>query len=192
MAIHDSPSSMLKESLDETLEAARFCADYKKTDKKWGEFGTGGCLGYPSAILLFSLVDTIGSYFRKNKSFIVTIDGKPSTINGSDWEHFKILNSKYFNQNLSAEFIQQLYRKFRSCLTHNSVLGSETLMFPDNSVIDPKIKDQAFIIYQDDSGKVIYAISIKELWNLCSRAVDLFKMDIDTIVPQSRQGKNFQ
>lgn len=192
MAKHDSPASMLKESLDESLEAARFCADYKKTDKKWGEFSTGGCLGYPSAILLFSLVDTIGSYFRKDKSFVIMINGKPETIDGLDWEHFKILNSKYFNQNLSAEFIQQLYRKFRSCLTHNSVLGSDTLMFPDNTAINPKIQDQAFIIGHDESGKIIYAISIKELWNLCSRAVDLFKKDIDIIVPKSRQGKNFQ
>lgn len=192
MAIHETPASMLKESLDESLEAAKFCADYKKTDKKWGEFSTGGCLGYPSAILLFSIVDTIGSYFRKDESFNVLIDGKPEKINGSGREHFKILNSKYFNQNLSTEFIKQLYNKFRSSLTHNSVLGSDTLMLPDNTAINPKAQEQAFVIAHDDSGKIIYVISIKELWNLCYRAVDLFKKDIDIIVPNSRQGKTFQ
>ena len=76
MAIHETPSSMLKESLDETLDAAKYCVEYKKLDKKWGEFATGGCLGYPSAILLFSLIDSIGSYFRKNKTFEVLIDSK--------------------------------------------------------------------------------------------------------------------
>ena len=192
MAIHETPASMLKESLDESLEAAKFCADYKKTDNKWGEFSTGGCLGYPSAILLFSLVDTIGSYFRKDESFTVMINGKPEKINGLAWEHFKILNSKYFNQNLSTEFIKQLYNKFRSCLTHNSVLGSDTLMFPDNTAINSNIKEQAFVSAKDDSGKTIYAISIKEFWNLCSIAVDLFKKDIDIVVPNSKQGKNFQ
>lgn len=46
-----------------------------------------------------------------------------------------MINGKYFNQTLSAEFMKQLYNKFRSCLTHNSVLGSETLMIPDNTLI---------------------------------------------------------
>ena len=94
MAIHETPSSMLKESLDESLEAAKYCADYKKTDKKWGEFATGGCLGYPGAILLFSIIDSIGSYLEKDKKFSVIIDGKPEKINGAGRDHFKILNSK--------------------------------------------------------------------------------------------------
>jgi len=191
MAIHETPSSMLKESLDESLEAAKFCADYKKTDKKWGKFATGGCLGYPSAILLFALIDSIGSYFEKDKNFSVMIDRKQEKINGSGRDHFKILNSKYFNQNLSAEFIKKLYNNFRSCLTHKSVLGSGTLMIPDNTLIKPPVQGQAFGIIQD-SGEKVYVISIKELWELCSKAVESFKKDIDIIVPNSKQGKKFQ
>ena len=192
MALHETPSSMLKESLDESLEAAKFCIDYKKTDKKWGEFSTGGCLGFPSAILLFSIIDSIGSYFRKNKNFEINLNGKKVKINSKGWEHFKILNSKYFNQNLSAEYMKQLYIKFRSCLTHNSVLGSNTLMIPNNSTIQQKVQGQAFGTTKDDFGETIYGISLKELWDLCSEAVVLFKKDIDTVVPISRQGKTFQ
>jgi hypothetical protein len=191
MAIHETPSSMLKESLDETLEAAKLCSDYKKTDKKWGEFATGGCLGYPAAILLFSLIDSIGSYFEKDKNFSVLIDGKQEKINGAGRDHFKILNSKYFNQNLSAEFIKQLYNKFRSCLTHNSVLGSDTLMLPDNKSINPPVQGEAFIILEN-SGNKVFVISVKELWELCSKAIELFKKDIDSVVPNSKKGKTFQ
>jgi hypothetical protein len=192
MAIHETPSSMLKESLDETIEAARYCVDYRKTDKKWGDLATCGCLGYPAAILLFSIIDSIGSYFRKNDIIEILIDGKKDRINAAGWEHFKILNSKYFNQTLSSDFMKKLYNKFRSCLTHNSVLGSETLMIPNNTLIIPPVQDKAFGITTDSSRNSVPVISIKELWDLCFKAVELFKSDIDIVVPISKQGKGFQ
>jgi len=192
MAIHDIPASMLKESLDESLEAARFCVTYKKVDGKWGHFATGGCLGYPGAILLFSIVDTIGSYFRKNLDFTMTIDGKEEKINADGWEHFKILNSKYFNQTLSSEFIKKLYSNFRSRLTHNSILGDGTLMLPDNdSLPQLKGKNLAFMQGTSTDGGKAYIISLKELLGLCDSAVTLFKNDIDDVVPNSRTGKKF-
>ncbi|PKO95724.1 MAG: hypothetical protein CVU12_08665 [Bacteroidetes bacterium HGW-Bacteroidetes-7] len=182
---------MLKESLDETLEAAKFCSDYKKTDTKWDKFATGGCLGYPCAILLFSLVDTIGSYFRKNSDFKILIDGKQEIINAAGWEHFKILNSKYYNQNLSKQSLKLLYEKSRSCLIHNSVLGSNIFMVPDNTAIQPETHEKAFVPIHANS-KTIHIISIKEFWELSKSAVEMFKKDIDTVVPKSKQGKNFQ
>src|ERR1700731_758955 len=133
MAIHINTSSMLKESLDESIEAARYCVYYSKTDQKGEKFKTGGCLGYPAGILLFSVIDTIGSYFRKDNNVIIEIDGKKSAINATGWEHFKILNSKYFNQSLPSNYIKELYNKFRSSLTHNSVLGKKAIMYPSNS-----------------------------------------------------------
>ena len=51
MVIHDKLASMLKESLDELLEAASYCSEHRKVEEKWKEFKTGGCLGYPGAIL---------------------------------------------------------------------------------------------------------------------------------------------
>ena len=192
MAIHATPTTMLMESLDESLEAAKFCVEYKKTDSKWGIYTTSGCLGYPAGILLFSLIDTIGSYHKKDPKFKVTIDGKQDAINADGWEHFKILNYKYFNQPLSREFLAALYTKFRSCLTHNSVLGKGTLMYPDNSVI-PSIagSNTAFALGEDKTGNEVYVIFMKELYHLCVAAVDEFKKDIDTIVPNSKQGKKF-
>jgi hypothetical protein len=63
MAIHPTSASMLKESLPEFLEVANYCADHRKTEEKWGEFKKGGCLGYPGAVILFSIIDSIGSYY---------------------------------------------------------------------------------------------------------------------------------
>lgn len=183
---------MLKESLDETLEAAKYCVEYSKEESKWGQFNTGGCLGYPAAILLFSIIDSIGSYHRKNANFFVTIDGKKEKINGDGWEHFKILNSKYFNLSLSLEFIKKAYSNFRSKLTHNSIMGKDALMIPRNDSIEIlKGRNVAFIEGFDQDKNKIFVISIEELYNLCHSAVVEFKKDIDVIVPESKQGGKF-
>jgi hypothetical protein len=179
MALHLSPESMKLESLDESLEAARYCIEYRKTDAKWGEFATGGILGYPAGILLFSVVDTIGSYY-KNKPLPITIDGAPSSIGSAAEDNFRILNSqKYFNQNLSAKFLKAVYGKFRSALTHNSVMGKNALMFPDNSSIPIyKKSNVAFEIGKDNLGNEVYLIFIRELYLLCLEAVTEFKKEI--------------
>ncbi len=189
MALHKTPASMLKESLYESLEAAKFCCEYRKLDSKWGDFKGDGCLGYPGGILLFSIVDSIGSYFRKDQSFKVKIDEKELSINASGWEHFKILNSKYFEQNLNQVFIKALYEKFRSQLTHNSVLGKNAYLIPDNSRF-PKHLNEVFF-QEEFNGQALYFISMKGFYELCTKAVKKFEKDIDSVVPESKQGKNF-
>jgi hypothetical protein len=195
MALHRTPSSMLKESLDESLEAAKLCINYKKTDSKWGDYATGGCLGFPAAVLLFSIIDSIGSYYRKNTDFKITIDGKSSSINAEGWEHFKILNSKYFKRSLSLHFIKALYQGFRSKLTHNSVLGRNTQMFPgqinDLYMDNISYQSKGFATSKNEKNETIYLVSLSELLIYCESAVALFKTDIDTIVPLSKQGHKF-
>lgn len=183
---------MLKESLIENLEAAKYCVYYRKTDEKWGEFKTGGCLGFPSAIILFSIVDTIGSYFRRNDQFKIKIDNEEHSINSDGWEHFKILNSKYFGQSLSLDFIKALYSKFRNYTTHNSVLGKNTRMFLDDMAISPiSYQSKAFAKSIDQNNEVMYLLSITEFYKICAFAVAKFIHDIDEVVPKSKQGRNF-
>jgi hypothetical protein len=192
MALHSTPSSMLKESLIESLEAAKFCANYRKTDEKWGTYQTGGCLGYPSAILLFSIIDSIGSYFRKNKDFKIIIDNKKYSIDGEGWEHFKILNSKYFNQSLSLDLIKTLYQKYRNYVIHNSVLGRNAIMVMDEIHLTHSTnQSSSFATTQNVLGEQIYIISIAGLLKLCDFAIAEFSRDIDTIVPKSKQGSKF-
>ena len=76
MAIHASTTSLLRESLPEFLEAARYCVEFSK-NAGWGHGQGGGCLGYPAAALLFSIADSIGSY---SSGLAVSIDGKSTKI----------------------------------------------------------------------------------------------------------------
>jgi hypothetical protein len=94
---------------------------------------------------------------------------------------------------LSADFIKILYSKYRSALTHNSILGKNARMIPNNkAIINYNFVGKAFFRMPNpvDGGNT-YMISLKELHDLCTKAVIEFKKDIDIVVPLSKNGKKF-
>ena len=181
MAEHDTPLSMLNESLPEMINVAQYCVSTKKITHNWGQYNTGGCLGYPGAIILFSIIDSMGSYLRKNHNFKVPIDGSDKIIKKSGYQHFYILNSKYFNQKLGEDFIKRIYDGLRSRLVHNAIMGKDITMIPGPN----KLNEAFFMI------KTQHIISLVELYDLCKNAIDDFLKDAPNIVPQSKQGKKF-
>jgi len=95
---------MLRESLPEMLMVAKYCIEFRKDTSIWP---APGCYGYPAALILLSIVDSIGSYVEK----------------GNVENHFKILNNNdYYNLKLSAEVLRAIYDYYRNSLSHNSVL----------------------------------------------------------------------
>jgi hypothetical protein len=117
MAIHTSLSSLLLESVPEYLEVAGHCLRRKKVN--------GGVYGFPAALLLLCITDTIGSYHRGDQSFRVFVDGADCFINGDSAKHFYILNSSYYCQSLSRKQIEKFYDYYRCLLAHNASLPNE-------------------------------------------------------------------
>lgn len=169
MALHNSIQEMLNESMNELLLSARICLDHKKDN--------GGCLGYPAAISLFSIVETIASAYSKRDgtgSLTVTIPDCPSPkpIKGTD-DHFFILNSKYFNQNLTQPVIQDVYKYYRSRLVHNAFILKNRFLEKG------KPTDSPFIIADNQSGgKYLAKINLEAFYSICESAVPVFLNDI--------------
>ena len=106
MAIHQDIPSMLQESLPEMLLVAKYCIEFRKDTTIWP---APGCYGYPAALLLLSIADSIGSYVEK----------------GSVENHFKILkNSDYYGLNLSDDELKIVYDNYRNLLSHNTVMAT--------------------------------------------------------------------
>src|SRR3989344_940232 len=104
MAIHTNIPSMLQESLPEMLLGAKYCIEFRKDKSFWP---APGCYGYPAALLLLSIVDSIGSYIEQ----------------GNVENHFKVLkNADYYGLSLPGDEIRVLYNKYRNLLIHNSVM----------------------------------------------------------------------
>ena len=106
MAIHPNLQSMLNESLPEMLLVAKYCIETPKDTNTWPALG---CYGYPAALLLLSIADSIGSYVEQGKVK----------------NHFKILNNKnYYGLNLSDEEIRIMFDNYRNLLIHNTVMST--------------------------------------------------------------------
>ena len=101
---------MLRESLVEMYLVAKDCINFRKDLNVWG---SNGCYGYPAAILLFSIADSIGSY----------------VLGRTTREHFNILNhNDYYNLNLDTGDIEIIYKSYRCLLTHNAVMAPDTVL----------------------------------------------------------------
>ena len=110
MAIHYSIPSMLQESLVEMVLVAEYCINFRKDSKIWGSHG---CYGYPAAILLLAIADSIGSY----------------VVGGDTRKHFDILKDEnYYSLDLDEDSIDIIYKKYRCLLTHNAVIATDAAL----------------------------------------------------------------
>lgn len=101
---------MLQESLTELIAVAEYCINFRKDKYKWG---SEGCYGYPAAILLLSVADSIGSH----------------VLGGSTRNHFNILNHKdYYDLKLKPIEITLIYKNYRCQLTHESTLAVNNIL----------------------------------------------------------------
>ena len=180
MAIHHGTSSMLQESLREYLCVAQWCVHYQK-DASWGTGQVGGRLGYPAAVMMFCIADTIGSFHRADKSFSALVDGKAVTIRQQGFHHFYVLNSDYYQQSLSGAAIKRLYANFRDLLVHNAALAPEHILISLPTVPD------AFPI-----GNGRQLVNINGFLRISEAAVKLFLKRLPTVVPGSSQEENIR
>ena len=125
MAFHRNLASMLRESLPEYVAVARMAIGTRKDpDRPMSHHG------FAAAVLLFSVTDALGSYFRRSTTFTVQVDGKSRSIDGDGFNHFFVLNSAFYQQTLTEPQLKALYECYRCPLSHNSSLVPGVVLFP--------------------------------------------------------------
>ncbi len=104
MANHPDIPSMLQESLPEMILVAKYCIEFQKDINFWP---APGCYGYPAALILLSIADSIGSYVEQ----------------GTVENHFKIFkNIDYYGLDFNDKEIKIMGDYYRNTLVHNIVL----------------------------------------------------------------------
>jgi hypothetical protein len=180
MAQHSNPEDFLTEVLTEYIFTAKMCLDFKKGDD-WS-VGKGDVIVFPTAALLFMIVDAIGSWFRGNKNFKIVIDGENRNIINSGFHHFYIFNSEYYNLDLTEKQIKIIYDNYRCLLLHNAVLPPRN--FINSERLDRKPFDNLII-----EGKETYGVFLIPFYNKTVNALKKFIKEIDNVVPSSDQRK---
>jgi hypothetical protein len=113
MSKNDNHLDQYKEVLEENLRIVEYCIETQKNTNK------DGIYGYPAAILLLSLISSVGSIYEGIEVTVIT-DKTPKLkkIRGTD-KHIYILNSSYFDQKLSEKELNFIYINIRNHLIHN-------------------------------------------------------------------------
>ena len=163
MAVHPNYNKLTKESIKENLFIIDYCLNFDKAkNENWNGDSKEGCLGIPGFILLCTLIDTIGSYFRGSK-YIIKIDGVNHPIETAS-EHFYILNhEKFFNLDLKMVTIIDFYSTYRSKLVHNTLL-------PENNFLSIGSKEDN--IFHLDGEEKIVKVNIKPLFEKTKVAIE--------------------
>lgn len=145
MAIHFTSDSMKIESLKEMLEVADYCINFDKRKAGWR---MSGCYGYPAAILLLAIVDSIGAHVKGG---------------GADTKkHFEILNDPdWYDLRLSAGAMEVLRNDYRNKLTHESIVGAN--LFLNIGDAENKVLEQI---------KGYYRLNLKAFLQVSKRVVD--------------------
>jgi len=158
MAVHPNPWSLAAETIEEYLLAARHCLSYKKLD--------GGCLGYPSVLLLLCVVNALGTYLRDRS---VRIDGKNTPI--ARGEPFRVLNHSLFGLKLAEKEIKKIEARYRNMLAHNGMIATQSWLLPGKG-------SKPFIFEQEH-----VAVYVESFYDLVVAAWKNFdKSDIQTAV----------
>jgi len=172
MALYQEKVELVKESLLEMLQVAEYSIAYKKAEsEKWGS-SAKGILGYPAAVLLFSIIDCMGSVFVGDTNMSISIDGNHHSIKNTS-QHIFILNSKYFKLGLSKKDLNNIYSNFRSTLTHNSLMPKGyTLQVGEG-------ERRPFKIAINEFDNRIYSLNLIPLLEVTKKAVINFMDDLD-------------
>ena len=153
MSIYQKQSDQQIEALKENIKVINYCLHYNKNNEQVHTDYTVPCLGYPAAILLCSVIDTIGSFFRGSENTIQVGAETKKIETASD--HFMILNhDRLFNLNLSGKTILDFYSTYRSKLTHNNSLPKNNFLIADSAI------DQIFNLNTDDEIEVINLVAL--------------------------------
>jgi len=162
MAIHNNIPSMVREALTENLQVAQYCIGFRKNPDLWG---SSGCYGYPAAILLFSIADTVGSYVLNGK----TTKKRLSILNDSNYYNFKLSNSQ----------LEMVCDYYRNCLTHNSAMPPSVMLEIG------QISDEPFVF-----GKDYISLRLVPFFTKTQEVLAQFIPGSDIVVGQSNMHAN--
>jgi len=142
-------------ALKESLAASLLSLKYVKTDKEWK---LPGVLGFPSAILLFCFIDSVGSLLLNNS-------------NPSIGDNFEILRDKdYFNIPLSQTEKRKFYESFRYHILHLSELPADSAL-----IFNP---DEERIIYKDIDWNNRWCLNLAALHEACDNLFNTHEQEI--------------
>jgi hypothetical protein len=178
-----------KEIIEEMFSVAQYCITTPRnvgiTEAEIGVYG------YPAALILLSLISSIGSLFEQKLTVEVECKGKTTEKKIKNAAtHIYILNSKYFNQKLKDKELDFIYTNIRSHLVHNCLTPSGHFLIAEGT-------SEPFAFGYNEKQKISgVTINVKALYELTYNAVTVLNETLtevsfgDSTVVINTQRKN--
>ena len=179
MALHQKVDDHVIENLKEFLKLAEIGLSTLKADLEGDMAKDTGCLGAPAAVLLFSIIDAIGSYHRKDRTLKIKNHRRPF-IDDDGYVQFFILNSHYFGQDLTGQEVIYFYGQYRSNLIHNAAVNAGMLIYnKEESEVFPKRNG-------------VRVVNLHALFNATRDALRMFIEASQNVIAGSRVAKSLK
>lgn len=134
MAYFDDYNEFAFHSMEESLIMAEKCINTPK-----GKV-VDSCHGMAAVILIASVMDTIGTFYRNGYFQMITandvINGNNGSHLGGVKQHFRQYHKQFLSSNKlisETEFLQKFFPYARCRATHNSVLGPDVELTLDST-----------------------------------------------------------
>ncbi len=167
--IRKQEANLVKESLLEMVHFIDNGLNYKKTNTN---SQNESMLKTPTAIVLFSIIDCFGSIFSKNYHFTITINGKETVITSAS-NYINILNSKYFDFNLSKTDLLNIYNNYRCRLIHSTFLS------PSYMIKKGDYNDRPIVFGLNKKNKINYTINLVPFFEVTKKAIETLFIDFN-------------
>ena len=143
-------------TIKENLTIVKYCLETPKRKN------TDSCYGMPALILLSSIVDTIGTFYRTGQYQTITIEEICNEDLTSVKNHFVKYHNRFLSEDCEQnDFVDLFYKCARCKATHNSVLGPQV-------ILTKKVDKNKHVLSKDKAGKL--TIHLFELYENVKQA----------------------
>lgn len=152
------------DTIEENLTIIEYCLNNRKKE------GVESCYGMSAVILMSSVIDTIGTFYRNNNSYTpITQEDIDMESLGSGRKHFNIYWNKFLKSSCrKKDFIDIFYKNVRCKSVHNGIINRDTFISKseEQSTKVLVIKNKTAIIF------------LRELFNVIKKSYETLKQDI--------------
>lgn len=153
-------------TIEENLKIAEYAMNTFKSPN------SDSCYGMSAFVLMASVIDIIGTFYRKGHFEFITSEAVKETDKlGTCKDHFKYFFKKFIPGIYSDDEISFFYKYARCKATHNGVLGINVCI----TILDSP--DEYF--FKNSDGVV--TIYLKQLFSVVSHSYEMMKKELKDV-----------
>ena len=169
MAIYNDYIRFALDTIEENLIVIEHCLSTRKNKE------VDNCYGMSAVILMSSVIDTIGTFYRNNNTYKpITQEDLDNNSLGRGKKHFKVYWERFLEGRCEKDdFMIFFYENIRCKSVHNGIINRDTFISKSN-------KQDSKILVIENKTAIIF---LRELFNVIKKSYETLKQDSAVKMP---------